>query len=45
VVEFKPLIYDDDVNNTDEVVCNYIDVFFDFYNFNDHGCLIYTSSL
>ena len=35
VLEFKPLIYDDDVNNTDEVVCHYLDVFFDFYNFND----------
>ena len=45
VVEFKPLIYDDDVNNTDEVVCHYIDVFFDFYNFNDDGCLVYTTSL
>ena len=45
VLEFKPLIYDDDVNNTDEVVCHYLDVFFDFYNFSDHGCLGYTSSL
>ena len=45
VLEFKPLIYDDDVNNIDEVVCYYLDVFFDFYNFNDHGCLVYTSSL
>jgi hypothetical protein len=41
VLEFKPLIYDDDVNNTDEVVCHYLDVFFDFYNFNDHGCLVF----
>ena len=23
VVEFRPLTYDDDVNNTDEVVCHY----------------------
>jgi hypothetical protein len=45
VLELKPLIYDDDVNNTDEVVCHDIDVFFDFYNVPDHGCLVYTSSL
>jgi hypothetical protein len=24
VLEFKPLSYDDDVNNTDEVVCHYL---------------------
>ena len=45
VLEFKPLIYDDDVNNTNEVVSHYIDVFFDFYNFNDRGCLVFMSSL
>jgi hypothetical protein len=42
VLEFKPLIYDDDLNNTDEVVCHYLDVLYDFYNFNDLGCLVYT---